>query len=198
MRKLCVFVCGLAVTFASLLTRLEANASPLLIPASELDSKLPSTDGSRESLADYRGSAVLVHFFASWCGECLIEAPSLERLHRSLKDENFTVIGIAIDDTVAAARSLKERLNLTFPVLVDTDKELKRAFAVRGVPMTIMLDASGSVVSFNDPATGAPTKKILGPRPWDSAAARRSIREILHPSAGHDVALLGVPLRVEF
>jgi peroxiredoxin len=140
----------------------------------------------------------LVHFFASWCGECLIEAPSLERLHRSLKDDNFTVIGIAIDDTVAAARSLKERLNLTFPVLVDIDKELKRTFAVRGVPMTIVLDASGSVVSFNDPATGTPTRKIMGPRPWDSAAARRSIREILSPSAGNDVALLSAPLRVEF
>lgn len=198
MRALYVFICGLALTFASLLTLLEASASPLLIPVSELDSKLPSTDGSRESLADYRGSVVLVHFFASWCGECLIEAPSLEKLHRSLKDENFTVVGIAIDDTIAAARSLKDRLNLTFPVLVDTDKELKRAFAVRGVPMTIMLDASGSLVSFKDPATGAPTKKIVGPRPWDSVAARRSIQELLSPSTSNEVALLGVPTRVGF
>jgi peroxiredoxin len=160
------------------------------MPISELESKLPSTDGSIRSLSDYQGSVVLVHFFASWCGQCMVEAPSLERLYRSLQDEDFVVVGIAIDDTIPAARSLKERLNLSFPVLVDTDKELKRAFGVRGVPMSIILDASGSLVSFNDPATGARTKKIVGTRAWDSGAARQSIRELLSPTTSADVALV--------
>jgi len=188
---------GIISLLTTVASSLPCSATPPTTLVAQLESKLPSTDGSRESLADYRGSVVLVHFFASWCGECLIEAPSLDRLHRSLEDENFTVIGIAIDDTIAAARALKDRLNLTFPVLVDTEKELKRAFAVRGVPMTIVLDASGSVISFDDPATGTPTKKIMGPRPWDSAAATRSMRKLLSPSAGNDVAWLGALLRVD-
>jgi len=189
---------GFLCILTAVASALPCSAAAQRTLVSALESALPSTDGSRQSLADYRGSVVLVHFFASWCGECLIEAPSLDRLHRSLKDENFAVIGIAIDDTIAAASALKERVNLTFPVLVDTEKELKHAFGVRGVPMTVVLDASGSVVSFDDPATGTPTKKIMGPRPWDSPAARRSIRKLLPPSAGHDVAWLGALLRVDF
>lgn len=193
MRGRTSFICAFLLGFLACALQREAGAAPSLLPISELESKLPSTDGSPRSLGDYRGSVVLLHFFASWCGQCLLEAPSLERLYRSLKDEDFIVVGIAIDDTVPAARSLKERLNLSFPVLVDTEKSLKRSFAVRGVPMTIALDASGSIVSFNDPATGLRTHKIVGTRTWDSAAARASIRELLSPTGNANVALLRAP-----
>lgn len=192
------FLRTLLIAALTLAFPIAGNAFPALIPISELDSKLPTTDGSSESLSDYRGSVVLVHFFASWCGQCLLEAPSLERLYRSLKDDNFTVVGIAVDDTVPAARSLKRSLNLTFPVLVDTEKDLKRAFGVRGVPMTIALDTSGSMISFNDPVNGDLTKKVMGPRAWDSTAARESIRQLLTPSTGRDVARLSTPLGVVF
>lgn len=174
----------------------STSAAPPAPAVSELASKLPSTEGSLESLSEYQGSVVLVHFFASWCGECLIEAPSLERLHRSLKNDDFTVVGIAIDDTIEAARSLKERLGLSFPVLVDTQRALKSAFSVQGVPMSIVLNAAGSVVYFNDPATGSPTKKVMGPRAWDSDAARKSILKLLEVSDSSQMALLCMAPRV--
>ncbi len=198
MRSLKFFVSALLIGLLTYGIPSLASASPRLAPISDLDSKLPSTDGSIQSLADYRGSVVLVHFFASWCGQCLLEAPSLERLYRSLKDDDFVVVGIAIDDTIPAARSLKERLNLSFPVLVDTERALKRTFSVRGVPMSIILDSSGSIVSFDDPATGTRTTRIVGTRAWDSAAARKSIRELLSPSVNADIALFGDSKAVAF
>ena len=103
------------------------------------------------------------------------------------------VVGVAIDDTIPAAQALKERLHLSFPVLVDTQQMLKKNFSVQGIPMSIVLNAVGSIASFNDPATGAPTRKIVGPRPWNSDAARASILNLLSSPASPHVALMRLP-----
>lgn len=137
---------------------------------------------SSAKLEDFHGSTVLLHFMASWCGECILEAPSLNTLARSLSSDGVTVVGVLIDDHPQAAKALAQRLKIAYPLLVDSARRLKTFFEIRGVPVTYLLGADGKILEFTDPQTGRATRRITGPRQWDSAAALGAVREAATPA----------------
>lgn len=143
------------------------------------DKEFTTTDGESVSLSDFHGSVVLLHFLASWCGSCAIEAPSLSQLSRKFQGRDFVVLGIAIDDSASDASNFAKTLRIPFPVLIDAQGALKRSFGAQGLPMTIVLNSSGEQISFQDPATGSMTRRIVGPRDWSSPRAQASIEKLL-------------------
>lgn len=139
---------------------------------SSLDSALrttyPTVSGQQVSLSDFRNKIVLLHFIASWCAECAIEAPSLNSVHSSFKDSNFSVVGVAIDDDPFQMQVFRSKHNLQFPVLLDTTGSLKTFFGVKALPTTIFLGKNGTPIRFSDPGDGEVSAKIEGGRVWDS------------------------------
>jgi peroxiredoxin len=119
----------------------------------------------------------------SWCGECILEAPSLNTLARSVTPEGIAVVGVAIDDHPQAAKALADRLKIPYPLLIDSARRLKTFFEIRGVPVTYLLGGDGTILEFIDPETGRLTHRVTGPRQWDSAAALRSVRDAALPKA---------------
>lgn len=140
-------------------------------------------DGSVVSLGDFKGSVVLLHFFASWCGECILEAPTLKTLASSKNIPDVTIVGVAIEDTLEGAKAFAEAHKWPFPVIVDSEGVLKRRYAVRGVPSTMMLDTNGSQMSFIDPASGRKVSQVTGARDWASAGAEESLRKSMQVSS---------------
>ena len=138
----------------------------------------PTTSGAKTSLDAFQGSVVFLHFFASWCGECILEAPSLIALSESLPSSRIRVVGVSIDTEVAAATAFAQRLELPFPVIVDQQHRLKKRFGVRGVPTSVVLDTQGNPASFIDPGTGTTTLKVNGRRDWMHPGFRRSLEAI--------------------
>lgn len=158
---------------------LHGSVAQEIVPASVLDAPLETTDGDTVSLSDYQGSIVVLHFVASWCGQCILEAPSLNRLASAFDGEDFVVVAVSIDEEVIAAKAFSEQLKLSYPMLVDTKGVLKRRFSVRGVPMTVVLDTEGRPMQFPDPASGRLVSRIEGPRDWGSAAAIAGFKKLL-------------------
>ena len=175
-RTLCSLLLGVGFTLAGTPQSLLAQE---LQHTSALEAQLPTTTGDSVSLADYKGSIVLLHFVASWCGECILEAPSLNSLTSAFEGRDFVVVAVSIDNEVAAATAFSEQLKLSYPVLVDTRGALKRKLSVRGVPMTVVLSREGEPMQFTDPTSGRLVSRIEGPRDWASAAARASIERLL-------------------
>lgn len=150
-----------------------------------------TTAGGKLSLSELRGSIVLLHFFASWCGECMLEAPSLNSLARSLaSQDDIKVVGISIDDYPIAAKAFVERMKIPYPVIVDDEQRLKRTYAVRGVPMTMVLDRAGKPVAIQDPNSGKTSVRIVGPRDWSDPAIHRRLQELARPSEEPSVTRL--------
>lgn len=147
-----------------------------------LGTSFSAIDGSVVSLSDFKGSVVLLHFFASWCGECILEAPTLTTLATSTNIPDFTIVGVAIEDTVEGAKAFAEAQKWPFPVIVDRDGVLKRRYGVRGVPSTMMLDSNGAQMSFIDPASGRKVSQVAGARDWASSMAAESIRKAIQLS----------------
>jgi len=146
--------------------------------AAHATDEFPTTSGTTASLDEFRGSVVFLHFFASWCGECILEAPSLVSLSESLDPSRIQVVGVSLDSEPIAAKAMAERFGFSFPVLIDQNQKLKKRFSVRGIPMSVVLDANGTLARFHDPKTGDQVRRVDGPRDWSLPEVKRSLEAI--------------------
>ncbi len=148
------------------------------------DLKLKALDSRQYSLSDFRGKVVLLNFWASWCGPCVSEMPALQRLHDQLKDQGFSVVAVGIDDEESALLEFQQKFGLSFPVLVDSDGTSKSSYKTSGVPESFIIDASGKLVLFPDPADKMPTVRITGPREWDAPNVISRMKALLDKTKG--------------
>src|SRR5262245_3336990 len=112
-------------------------------PDKELSSLIGSGSGE---IADYRGKWVLVNFWASWCGPCRSEAPALESFQQQHGPDDFTVLGINLDDNTDDASAFVERYGLTYPQLRDGDgRERRDAYGMTGFPESFLVDPEGNI-----------------------------------------------------
>lgn len=109
---------------------------------------LPSLRGEMVSLKTLRGQWVFINFWATWCVPCVVEMPEIEKLHQELKEENFKVVGINVENLPAAAvRKFADNLKLTFTILLDTHDVTGPLYGITSLPFSIVVNPSGEVVA---------------------------------------------------
>jgi thiol-disulfide isomerase/thioredoxin len=106
---------------------------------------LKDPDGRLHDLAEYRGRALLVNFWATWCAPCREELPSLERLRDILRGRPFDVLTVNVAEGESRVRRFLTDLPLGLPILLDRDGNAQRAWGVRGLPATFLLDREGTI-----------------------------------------------------
>lgn len=85
---------------------------------------LTTLDGKTVQLSDYRGKAVLLNFWGTWCEPCRTEMPALQNAYDQYKDQGFEVLAVNIAETDVAVSSFVEQYQLNFPVLLDRNREV--------------------------------------------------------------------------
>ncbi|MFL5409733.1 MAG: peroxiredoxin family protein [Myxococcales bacterium] len=129
---------------------------------------LSDTSGAKHRLSDYRGKAVLVNFWATWCEPCREELPSLERLRASLASKPFAVLAVQMGGSPRTARDIVQELGLRFPVLLDSDSSVTKAWEVSVLPTTFLIAPDGSVAA-----------KHVGEVDWAQTEWRRKVEALL-------------------
>ncbi len=119
---------------------LEAGEAAPVVRAARLGEPGSSVGG--EAL---RGKVVYIDFWASWCVPCRESMPALDALYRKHEAEGFAVIGVSKDVNEADARRFLERVAVGFPLVMDTDDRLARAFGVKAMPSGYLIDRKGVV-----------------------------------------------------
>jgi thiol-disulfide isomerase/thioredoxin len=129
-----VFCCAILALRAEAaeLRRWSAGAQPVF--------SLPTTTGAAVALEAARGHVVLVHFFATWCEPCREELPALNRL-AARAGGNVKVLAIAVADADQRVQRFFETTPVDFPVLLDRDRAVAKAWNVATLPTTFVLDA---------------------------------------------------------
>jgi len=95
---------------------------------------LPDYDGNEISLKDYRGKYLVIHIATTWCPFCNAEAPNLEKLYQDYQDKGVEVLIIDVKEPKdLVKKSLTDRFNLSFPVLLDTDGTVAASYAPEDV-----------------------------------------------------------------
>ena len=121
------------------------------------EATLQGLNGPSRRLAEYRGRPLLINVWASWCGPCIQEMASLERLAWREDRAPFSVIGISTDDYPENALAFLNRSNATIRHFIDHDLQMEHMLGASTIPLTVLVDANGRVLD-----------KIYGARQWDS------------------------------
>ena len=123
--------------------------------------------GRSVSLADFRGRVVLVNLWATWCQPCIREMPALDRLAAAMKGTDFAVVLISQDRGGAhVVGPFLQQLGLkVLQTYLDPKSAVGQAFAVRGLPTSILIDRDGTELG-----------RLEGAEEWDGAAAQALVR----------------------
>ncbi len=117
--------------------------------------------------------AVLLNFWATWCPPCRAEMPLMEEAYRAFKGRGLEILAVSVDtgreEAVAPkVKAFMEELRLTYPALLGLGGETVRAYRLRGLPTTFLIDRTGIVRAME-----------IGFRNWASLVARKRIEELL-------------------
>lgn len=110
------------------------------------DLTLESTQGESFTLSSLRGKPVILNFWASWCPPCRAEMPTLQALYERYGGE-FVLLGInaSTQDRLPGAYQLITEMNLTFPILLDTNGTTTSAYRIFSLPTTVFIDREGII-----------------------------------------------------
>jgi len=112
------------------------------------DFTLEDLSGNPFSLSMMRGRAVLLDFWASWCGPCRAEMPVLERLHRQFAARGLLVVGVNVEEPRETAARFIEQRGYTFTMLLDRRLEASMLYDARVLPTLVLVDAEGNVKAY--------------------------------------------------
>ena len=121
------------------------------------DFTLTLSDGRAVKLSDYRGKAVVINFWASWCAPCRAEAPTLEETHKRYADRGVIILGISLWDTEEAAAEFRKVYGQTYPSGVDPNGKIAIEYGVSGIPETYFITPEGMIAA-----------KFVGPLPLET------------------------------
>ena len=108
---------------------------------------LKNLAGNTVSLDQYRGKYLLLNFWATWCGPCKIEMPSLEALYQRFRSDRFDVVGISNDMFGAqVVRPFVKATNISFPILLDQRLTVSHQYGVVSLPTSFLIDPHGEII----------------------------------------------------
>jgi peroxiredoxin len=116
--------------------------------------QLVTEDGTKMQLSDYQGKVVLLNFWATDCGGCVLEIPSFIELEKAYKDKGFTAVGISMDISYESLKDANEawrrvrpfiaKHGVNYPIAMGDD-EISKAYALNAFPATYLIDKSGKI-----------------------------------------------------
>ena len=114
-----------------------------------------------KGIGDYAGEVVLLNIWATWCGPCRIEMPSMQRLEKRLGPKGLKIVAVSVDDPGMEPRmkAFADELGLTFEILHDAPGRIRQIYQTTGVPETFIIGRDGLI-----------RRRIIGADDWSSEA----------------------------
>jgi peroxiredoxin len=128
------------------------------------DFTLNDLNGKKVTLSQFRGKVVILNFWSIWCGPCLAEMPSLNKLYLEFKDKGLIVLAVAEDPAEKPVKSYIQEKGIAFPILMDKDKKVYFKYSLFGIPVTFLIDKKGVII-----------EKFIGERDWSSPQVKEKV-----------------------
>jgi len=155
------------------------NYQPVITGSQAPDFRVAAVTGGEVSLSDFLGEKVLlVNVWATWCGPCVVEMPSMQRLYQALEGEDFEILAVSVDAPLGGVdvggrpggdlQAFADELGLTFPILHNPSGDIQFLYQTTGVPESFVIGKDGIIY-----------KKIAGPTEWDATENEELVRRLL-------------------
>ena len=111
------------------------------------DFTLPLLDGTKVTLSQFKGKVVFLNFWATWCGPCRSEMPSMEAVYQQLKDKGFEILAVNLGESKDKVSGFMNEYKLTFPSVLDERQIAGSQYNIRAIPTTYIIDRRGLIVA---------------------------------------------------
>ncbi len=123
--------------------------------------ELKTLNGKTVRLTDYRGKAILLNFWATWCGPCRQEIPDFVDLTKNKDPKKFVILGVAVQSgSKEDIQKFANKMKMNYPILIGDDSYIMKLMqwygGIQGIPTTFLIDPDGKI-----------QKKYVGPRTAD-------------------------------
>jgi thiol-disulfide isomerase/thioredoxin len=135
---------------------------------SQVEVLLQDLNGADVNISDFRGKIVFLNFWATWCPTCVAEMPAMEKLHQTLKNKDFALVTVSLQESAAEVKRFFKQNQLTFTALLDSIGKTVPGFGIRAIPTTLILDKTGRIVG-----------RVIGPREWDSRESIAMFKQLI-------------------
>jgi len=167
-----ILLAGLIWIFASADKTNSATAGHIPAPQKGFlapEFKLETSAGQSIALTDYRGKAVLVNVWATWCPPCRAEMPTIEKVYQEYQNQGLVVLGVdsTIQDDPTAIAPFIKQYDITFPILLDINGEASNLYELHSLPTSFFIGRDGII------------KEVVVGGPMSEALLRTNIEEIM-------------------
>ena len=140
---------------------------PLVYPSAP--AAAASQLGRIQTLGDLKGKVVFLNFWATWCGPCRDEMPSMEVLYKRFKDKGLEIMAVNCMEEQAEVLSFMANNGLTFPALLDKDGRVSDTYGIQAIPTTYLIDRDGKIIL-----------RLVGSINWDTEKIYAAIESLLN------------------
>ncbi|MDQ6674836.1 MAG: TlpA family protein disulfide reductase [Chloroflexota bacterium] len=134
--------------------------------------RLPVVGGGTSNLSAELGKVVLVNFWATWCEPCKSEMPGLQQLADEFRDRPFVLYSVDLQEDAAQVEGFQRELGLSLYAVLDRDGDVTRAYGVRVLPATFLVDNTGVVRQQRLGPLLPGSAETLWSEPWLAAQVR--------------------------
>jgi thiol-disulfide isomerase/thioredoxin len=176
MRKLLILILLFlaSLTFSASATTVTTDEliriglQPLKEGTAIVDFGLQDLSGETHRLSDFNGKVVFLNFWATWCGPCRFEMPSMEKLYQKLNAKGLEIVAVNLQEDRKTVQRFVDELGVSFPVLLDTTGRIGATYGARSIPTTYIVDREGFVIAGS-----------IGTREWDTDDYIRFFEKLL-------------------
>ena len=147
----------------------EANLRLLSEKVTPRNFSLPTPEGEAISLSDLKGKVVLLNFWATWCGPCRAEMPSMEALFRQYREKGLEILAVNCGEGQAEVHNFMNSNDLSFTAVLDQDGKVSGPLGIRAIPTTYLLNREGKIISM-----------VVGSIDWDTPEIRAALEILLY------------------
>lgn len=137
-------------------------------PIAPVDFELQNLAGEKVKLSSLKGRVVFLNFWATWCGPCRSEMPSMQRMYEKLHDEGLEILAVDLQEEKSLVERFAKELSLKFPILLDSAGAVGAQYNARAIPTTYLFDRKGFIFA-----------RAVGARAWDSPEMLETLRRVL-------------------
>jgi len=149
-----------------LLRKLKLVIVPGALPAPRFNASTP--EGTKIGIDDLKGKLVLLNFWATWCPPCILEMPTMEKLHQEFKEEGLEVVAMNFMEGPKTINAFIKKRGFTFTVLMDRSGEISQRYGVHALPVTYLIGRQGNILV-----------KSIGYKDWYKKEIRQFVSSLL-------------------
>ena len=124
-------------------------------------------EGNSVDFEEFRNDVLMLNFWATWCGPCLIEMPSMASLYEEFENKGLRVVAISSEDEATISHFVDQN-PYPFTFLIDREGKLSERLRVWALPLTIILDRNGKLTYFHQ-----------GAQIWDTPDMRKQLGQLI-------------------